>query len=44
MRQRDLERRINKLQRYIKKHGMLKIAYYCGFETTDPIKRWIERK
>ena len=37
-------RRIKKLKQYIKSNGVLKVAAFCGYDDTAPVKMWIKRK
>lgn len=41
---RTMERRVNRLDSYAKKHGWVKVAAYLGYENTSACRMWVSRK
>lgn len=42
--QKEMDKRIRKLQSFAKKNGWLKIAALCGYDDVAPCKQWVTRR
>lgn len=42
--QKEHDRRIAKMIKYVTKHGWLKVAMFCNYQDVAPCKLWVKRR